>query len=220
MDGYLVEFDESFGLWHAFFDEEGVEILHIGEAYELVDGGIVANVAFAVGILLAPLACCDSEHCHVEHIGFFGIFVGGLFGCYLGWDEVLLDGIGMDAVVDLGELAFGCPSDLGLLLLVETLDLLYEIEFEGDADGRSELVGYVAMGVCTSVSSSLYGDSDGIGLFDPFCCTQDEAVESGLHSKVVEFDHIKIWVVYDFPCAKKLEGGAIANPVFDDVGCS
>jgi len=53
--GYLIEFDESLALWHTVVDENRIEVLHVRKADELVDGGIITNVAFEVWIGFTPL---------------------------------------------------------------------------------------------------------------------------------------------------------------------
>ncbi len=54
MDGDLIELDEPLMLWHPLFNEHRVEILHIGEAYKFVDGGVIPDIAFEVGIGFMP----------------------------------------------------------------------------------------------------------------------------------------------------------------------
>ena len=59
---------------------------------------------------VAPLAGCDAEHGHVEHVGLLGVDDVGLFLGHLLGDEVLLDGVGVDAVVDFRQLALRRPA--------------------------------------------------------------------------------------------------------------
>ena len=72
-DGYPVEFDEPFSLRHALSDEYGIEVFHVRQADQFVDGGIIADVAFAVGVGFAPLLCRHAEHRYVQRIGFVGV---------------------------------------------------------------------------------------------------------------------------------------------------
>jgi len=46
LDGNLIEFHKPFSLWNTIIDEHGIDILHIRQAYQFVDCGIVANIAF------------------------------------------------------------------------------------------------------------------------------------------------------------------------------
>ncbi len=69
LNGNLIEFNESFTLWHAVVDENSVYILHIRKAYQFIYSSIVADVAFQFWIGFAPLLGCHAEHSDVEHIG-------------------------------------------------------------------------------------------------------------------------------------------------------
>ncbi len=44
LDGNLVEFYQALTLRHSVIDENGIDVLHIREADEFVDGSIVANI--------------------------------------------------------------------------------------------------------------------------------------------------------------------------------
>ena len=55
MDGNLIEFDESFALWHTVVDEDRIEVLHVRKADELINGGIVADITLEVWIGFTPL---------------------------------------------------------------------------------------------------------------------------------------------------------------------
>ena len=61
-DGYLVQAFQALALRDAVADEDGVEIFKVGEADKLVDGGIVAHVAFLVGVGIAPFLGGNAEH--------------------------------------------------------------------------------------------------------------------------------------------------------------
>ena len=45
LDGDFVQILEALGLWHTIIDHNGIDVLHVRDADELVDGGIVALVA-------------------------------------------------------------------------------------------------------------------------------------------------------------------------------
>ena len=70
MDSYLVELDKPLVLWHALFDEYGIEILHVRQANQFVDSGIISDIALQVGVCFPPLLCCHAEHGHVQDISF------------------------------------------------------------------------------------------------------------------------------------------------------
>ena len=61
LDDYPVEFDEPFSLRHALSDEYGIEVFHVRQADQFVDGGIIADVACAgvyIVVYLRQLALC------------------------------------------------------------------------------------------------------------------------------------------------------------------
>jgi len=55
VNGNLIEFDKALTLWYTIVDEDRIEVLHVRKADELVDGGIITNVAFEVWIGFTPL---------------------------------------------------------------------------------------------------------------------------------------------------------------------
>ena len=65
LDGNLIEFDKPFTLWNTLVDKHGIDILHIWQAYQFVDGGIVTDIALQVGIGLSPLLGGHAEHGHI-----------------------------------------------------------------------------------------------------------------------------------------------------------
>jgi hypothetical protein len=54
-DGDFVEGGEAVGLGQALADEDGVEAFEVGEDDELLQRGVVAEVAFGTGMRVAPL---------------------------------------------------------------------------------------------------------------------------------------------------------------------
>ena len=105
--------------------------------------GLVANVAIFAGVLAAPLGGGLAEEGHVQHIGLAGIDDADLRFAQLRRDEVSLDGVGVDAVVDLGEIAADVPAESLALGFLEPLKFLDEVELELDRDPRGELQGDV-----------------------------------------------------------------------------
>ena len=102
LDGNLIEFHKPFTLGNSIIDKHGIDILHIRQTYQFVDVRIVTDVAFQVGISLAPLLGSHSEHGHIQYIGFLGIDDACLcWGDFFG-NQMALDSIRMDAIVDLG----------------------------------------------------------------------------------------------------------------------
>ena len=120
-------------------DKQGVEVFQIREANELGTGGLVADVALFAGVLAAPLGGGLAEEGHVEHIGLAGIDEAGLGFAQLRRDEVGLDGVGVDAVVDLSEVAADVPAESLALGFLEPLKLFDEVELELDRDPCGEL---------------------------------------------------------------------------------
>ena len=50
LDGNLVKLNQSLALWQPLVNEDSIEVFHVGEADEFVDGCIVTNVSFLVGV--------------------------------------------------------------------------------------------------------------------------------------------------------------------------
>jgi hypothetical protein len=62
-----------------------------------------------------------AEEGHVQNIGLAGIDDGSLLRSEFGGDEVLFDGVGVDAVIDFGKLTLGRPPKSFLLFFFEPL---------------------------------------------------------------------------------------------------
>lgn len=69
LDGDFVEFFEALRLRNAIIDHDGVDVLHVGDADELVDRGVVALVAFQRRIRGLPLLMRHAEKRDIENIG-------------------------------------------------------------------------------------------------------------------------------------------------------
>ncbi len=76
-DGDFVELQQALGRGQALADEDGVEAFEIGEDDELLDGGVVADVALGIGMGVAPLPGGSDEESNVE-VGFAGVDRGRL----------------------------------------------------------------------------------------------------------------------------------------------
>ena len=124
-------------------DEQGVKVLEVGKANQLGTGGLIANVALFARIHAAPLGRSLAKEGHVEHIGFRRVHEVGLRLAQLWRDEVGLDGVGVDAVVDLGEIAADIPAEGLALGFLESLELLDQVQLELDRDPRGEFQGDV-----------------------------------------------------------------------------
>ena len=155
LDGNLVELDQSFALWQLLVDEEGVEIFHVGEADDLVDGCIVTNVSFLLGVGFAPLFGGHAKHGYVEHVCLMGIDDACLLRGHFFGNDVALDGVCMYAVVDFGQFTSGRPSDLPLLFLLKTLEFLDDVYFELGTYLHCELKCNIFMSVCAAITSRL-----------------------------------------------------------------
>ncbi len=81
----------------------GVQAFDVGEHQQLFEGGVFAHVAFQRGVGVAPLFGGQAEEGDVEYVGLAGIGDGGLRGCDGGRYQVRFDGVGVDAVVELGQ---------------------------------------------------------------------------------------------------------------------
>ena len=61
MDGDCIEPAKPFCLWKPIVYENGVQAFHIGQADELVNGGIITNVSLEIGIGVPPFSRRHAE---------------------------------------------------------------------------------------------------------------------------------------------------------------
>jgi len=77
-DGDAVEGSETLLLGQPLADEDGVETFEIGENNQLLQWGVVADVALGVGVGVEPLFGGLAEEGDVEQVGLAGIDGVGL----------------------------------------------------------------------------------------------------------------------------------------------
>ena len=155
MDGDLVQLAKPFRLRHVLLDEQGVQVLQVGQAHELRHIRIVPDIAFPARILVAPVLRRHAEERHVQHVRLRGINQVGLARAQFRRHKVLLDRVGVDPVVDLGQIAPDVPAKLLEFLVLEPLKFLDEIEFEFDGNPGGELEGDVLVGVGAAIAPDL-----------------------------------------------------------------
>lgn len=109
-----------------------IETFEIGEDDELFQRGVIADVALGIGMGIAPLLRVLAEEGDVEQVGLVRVDEGGLFLAYGDRDQRRLDGIGVDAVIDLGEGALEASPELEAVVFVifETLEFDDQVELE------------------------------------------------------------------------------------------
>lgn len=136
-------------------DEDGIEAFQVGEDDELFEWGVVADVALGIGVGIAPLFGGLAEEGDVEEVGFVRIDEGCLGLGDGGWEECFFDGIGVDAVVDLGEGALEVPIQLEavVFLVLEALEFFDELELEFDGNPGGEFEGDILVGIGAAVST-------------------------------------------------------------------
>lgn len=214
-DGNFVEAFESFPLWQLHVNEFGVHALDIGQHQQLFDGGVFAHVAFKGGVGVAPLFGCLAEEGDIEQVRLGGIGDGGLGGRNRSRNQVRSDGVGVDAVVELGKGAVQVPGQrqAAVFILLEALEFLDQVELEFDRYPGGEFKGDVLVGVSAAVASGVGNQPDGLCFLDPLFRGESEAVQPGLHFKPVEFDGIKTRVVELLPDAEKFHGVSVSDPV-------
>ena len=61
LDCYLVEFVEALLLRHAFVDKDSIEVLHITQTNQLIDGRIVADIPLIIRMSVAPFLRRDTK---------------------------------------------------------------------------------------------------------------------------------------------------------------
>jgi hypothetical protein len=105
-------------------NEMGIQGLKVGEVDKLRNIGFVADIAFMVAVFVPPLLRGFTEQGHVEQIRLAGLDEIDLLGRQLRRDQDRLDGVGVDAVIDFGQVAADVPAELLEFLLFESLELL------------------------------------------------------------------------------------------------
>ncbi len=110
-NGDLIQPLEPFTLGQDHVDELGIRALNVGQHEQLLHRRVFAHVAFEFGVGVAPLFRRLAKERHVENIRLAGVGDGGLARRDFRRDEVCLDGIGVDAVIELGESAVEIPRE-------------------------------------------------------------------------------------------------------------
>lgn len=193
--------------------------LKIGKNSQFVDTCIVTYVCCfcEFRVCLPPLFCGTSEEGNVEEISF--VCVGepfGVFGIVCLGKYVIFDRVSLNKIAGFGKEAFGTSFDLlrAVFICLEPLIFFDEVEFERRTDCRTKFKGRY---LCVRMSPRNGRVRHKVLLhwfFNPFSHTEREHGKSGLHSKVVEFDHFKVRVVEKFPCSEKLQEGFCCEPSF------
>ena len=178
-------------------NEFGIHAFDIGQHQQLFDSGVVAHVAFHIGIGIPPLFGCLTEEGDIEHVRFVGVDYGGLRWGHRGWDQVRFDGIGVEAVVEFGKGTIQIPGkrQATIFILLEALEFLDEVEFELDRDPGGKLKSDVLVCVGAAVTAGLGDQTAGNGGIYSLSWRQDKAVESRPVFKPLEFEGFKIDVM-------------------------
>jgi len=200
-------------------NENGVEAFEVRKHDQLLKRGMIADVALGIGMGITPLLGGAAEEGDIQQVGLAGIDDGGLRLGDGGRNERFLDRIGVDAVVDLGQVAANVPAQLLGLGFFEAQPLKFfdEVELELHRDPGGKLEGNVLVRVGASVTPGAGADTHSSGFLNPLLRGEDEAVQARLHPNPVEFDGIKFRVVKPFPDAQELHGVAIAEPIADHI---
>ena len=152
LDGDFVQLLEALGLGNPIVDHDGVDVLHVGDADKLVDGGVVALVAFERRIGGLPLLVRHAEKRDIENIRFACVDDVHLRARDSGGDKILLYRVCMDAIVDLRKFSLRRPTDKLLFLSLETLKLFDEIKFKLDRKPCRELERDIAPRIRTAIA--------------------------------------------------------------------
>ena len=221
-DGDVVQGPQALRLRESLADKDGVEAFEIGEDDELLQRGVVADVALRVGMSIAPLLRGLAEEGDVEQVGLAGIHGGRLRFGDGRRDEGVLYRVGVDAVIDLCEGALEIPTELEAVVffVLEALEFLDQVELEFRAEPRAELEGDVLVGVGAAVAAGTRDETIGSGQVDPLLGREEETVPARLISNSLEFEGIKTGVVDAFPDAEEQDGVLVLEPLLNQRACS
>lgn len=209
----LVELFEAVALFPPFLDEQCVEVFHVRQADELGHIGLVPEVSLRIGILRPPCSRCFPEECHIQHVRLGRIDQVDLFRGQRNWNQVLLYGVCMDAIVYLREVSIDVPAELCVFSLFQALELFDELDLEFWTDPHPKLEGDIFMCVCPAVPTNAGYQPYRIGFRLPILDADLIAVQSSLTSNYGEFAIIKIWIVYPLLDSEKLHCIPISKPV-------
>ena len=92
---------EPFALRQSHVNELRVHAFHVGKDEQLLHARVIADVAFQLGIGVAPLPRGVAKERDVEQIRLGRVSDGRLRGRDFGWNQVRLHRVGVDAVVEL-----------------------------------------------------------------------------------------------------------------------
>ena len=174
----------------------------------MLQRGVIPYVALGVGVSVAPLLGGLAEKGDVQQIRLLGVNEGGLCLGDRGRDEGIADGVGVDAIVDLGQGALKVPIELQAVVFVvfEPLEFFDEVELELRAEPRAELEGDVFVGKGAAIAASAGDQATRAGAVDPLFGGEVEAVLAGLIFNSLEFDGIENGVIDAFSDAEKEDG--------------
>ena len=103
-----------------------------------------------------------------------------MVGVHLVGHKVGSHRIGVDMVVYLRQLSFGTPTDGLLLFGLQSLEFLYDEDFELMANPHGKLEGNVLMGIGTTVTAGFGLQADSIGTGNKLLDTYLESVQPRL----------------------------------------
>jgi len=147
-----------------------------------------------------------------EVIGFVGIDERLGAGRYVFRNQVLLDGVGMDPVIDLGQLPVEVPAEgeAAVFFALEPLVILDDVKLEFRRDPGGEFKGYVLIGESGGIPALLGHDTFGSRLFHPSLRREHKAVQACLTFNCLEFEVIELGVVEMLPQATPFPSGCSA----------
>lgn len=216
-DGDFVQLEQAFRLGQPLADEHGIEAFEIGEDDKLLKRRVIADISIGVGMGIAPLLRGPAEEGDVEQVGFVRIDELRLSFGDRGWEKRLLDGVGVDAVINFGQGALEVPAEFEpvVFVVLEPLEFGDEVELEFRAEPRSELEGNILVGVGASVTSGTGDQSNSSCQLDLLFCRHEKTIPARLISNSLEFEGIKTGVVDTFPDAEEQDGVFILEPLLD-----
>ena len=122
-------------------------------------------------------------------------------------------GVGVDVVVDLGQVALHIPAELLLLRFLETLKLFDQVDFEFRTDPHSKFEYQISVRVGSAIAASLSDQPDRIGFLHPLFHADLIAVQPGLTFNCGESAIIEIGVVDPLPNSEEFDRISVSKPI-------
>ena len=97
-------------MWYTLANQFGVDALQICKHDQLLQAGLVPDIALGVRMRLPPFFCRDSKQRNVQHIRFVGVCIALTLRRHVRWDQHIFDCVGVYPIIDLCQRSIEIPA--------------------------------------------------------------------------------------------------------------